>query len=286
MTPAAMVRLVYSVLGSLAFHGVLWVGVECWPAPSAQPVVPPPPILEVEAVVASGGQAGGAGGSAELPGAGGERIPREPGSPLTASERSGRSQAPAMVSTTRPVVARRAPSVRPAAPHDAPVVAPPAAAAEGSTLAPESTATVAEAAGSRGPLGTTGGGALGASAGSATGSGSSGAGGGRGAAGGSAGTRVDTACSTADALAIRAAVEARKRYPLLARRRGLEGSVELVVRVAPDGGLAEVQVARSAGEPFDSAALEAVHAAVPLPRCSAPVRIPIRFRLTGGHAIR
>ncbi len=80
---------------------------------------------------------------------------------------------------------------------------------------------------------------------------------------------------------LEAAVRARaaRDYPALARRRGLEGTVELRFRLRPDGGVVGLEVVRSAGPVLDEAARAAVLAAAPLPYYPAPVTLPIRYRL-------
>lgn len=50
----------------------------------------------------------------------------------------------------------------------------------------------------------------------------------------------------------------RPRYPRLERRRGREGSVLLRLRISAGGEVERVDVAESAGEAFDTAALEAL----------------------------
>lgn len=75
-------------------------------------------------------------------------------------------------------------------------------------------------------------------------------------------------------------------YPVSARRRGIEGTVLLDVRVGPGGEAREVKLARGAGETaLDEAAYEAVRGwrFVPARRgaeaVEAWVRIPVVFRL-------
>lgn len=78
-------------------------------------------------------------------------------------------------------------------------------------------------------------------------------------------------------------------YPLAARRLGLEGVVELRVRVAPDGRPDDVRVVSSSGHPLlDASAVDTVRTRwrfVPAERDGVPVadhvRFPIRFRLAG-----
>lgn len=80
-------------------------------------------------------------------------------------------------------------------------------------------------------------------------------------------------------------------YPLLARRRGLEGTVRLDVRVSADGIPTAVKVRESAGyEALDEAAVVAVWhwKFKPAQRGGMPVEasvvVPIRFRLGGDEA--
>lgn len=76
------------------------------------------------------------------------------------------------------------------------------------------------------------------------------------------------------------------RYPVSARRSGVSGTVDLKVRVAPDGRAAEVQVQRTSGsEALDVAALETVRTWLFIPGRTGqtPVEswivVPIVFRL-------
>jgi len=85
---------------------------------------------------------------------------------------------------------------------------------------------------------------------------------------------------------IQARIMAHRRYPLLARKRGLEGTVEVVFRVDAAGNVVDLRVDKSGGNLFDAAAVDAVRAAAPLPPCAQPIRVPIRFRLLDERAIR
>ncbi|MBI5488895.1 MAG: TonB family protein [Deltaproteobacteria bacterium] len=79
---------------------------------------------------------------------------------------------------------------------------------------------------------------------------------------------------------VRAAVDARKRYPPLARRRGVSGTVEVSFAVAEDGTVAEARVASSSGAALlDEAALEAVRGAAPFPVGGCRFELPVRFSL-------
>ena len=72
----------------------------------------------------------------------------------------------------------------------------------------------------------------------------------------------------------RSAVQAELRYPLSARRRGLAGSVELEVVIAPDGRVTGVTVVSSSShDVLDEAATGAVRRLSPLP---FPAHLPPR----------
>ncbi len=98
---------------------------------------------------------------------------------------------------------------------------------------------------------------------------------------------------TADALraylaGVRARIEAAKRYPRWARRRGIQGEVDLRFRLGPDGRLLGAEVKRSSGaKVLDQAAVEAVRRAAPFPpappgvvRSSVWLEVRLAFVLT------
>ena len=65
---------------------------------------------------------------------------------------------------------------------------------------------------------------------------------------------------------VRTRIEENRRYPLVARKLGLEGQVLVRFVIAPDGGLKEVKLGESCGNwSLDEAALAAVRAAEPFP---------------------
>ena len=82
-------------------------------------------------------------------------------------------------------------------------------------------------------------------------------------------------------------LDAHKRYPLRARRKGLQGQVELVFTLLPDGRLLQQAVARSSGHPvLDRAALATLERIDTFPPFPEPVRrdrwqfrAPLRFTL-------
>jgi TonB family protein len=82
-----------------------------------------------------------------------------------------------------------------------------------------------------------------------------------------------------------AALARAKRYPLLARQRGLEGVVEIAFTIHPDGRVSAVEVVNpSPHRLLDAAALSMVDriGSLPPPPSPAPLRFPARieYRLT------
>jgi TonB family protein len=255
-----MGRLGSCLVASVVLHGVVWVWLAArfsiWKHEVAQPspagLITSPPAnpqdpIEVEPV-------------SDVPSGGGLAV-RGPASTGTSS---GPKQARAAKVQIRPAPGIGT-STEALAADPAPVGA---VAAGGSDVASGSGAGSGPGVGS-GP---------GPGSGSGPGPGS-GPGSGPGAAGGPGGAGDVAAL-------ISARIQAHRRYPLLARKRGLEGTVEVVFRVDAAGNVTDLRVDKSAGELFDAAAVEAVRAAAPLPACTQPVRVPIRFRLTGERAIR
>ena len=61
-------------------------------------------------------------------------------------------------------------------------------------------------------------------------------------------------------------IDRHKQYPMLAQRRGLEGSGSVRIRIARDGRLIDRSLVRSTGEPMlDDAALDMVRRPSPFP---------------------
>lgn len=142
---------------------------------------------------------------------------------------------------------------------------------------------------------------LSAGAGSASGSGGSGLGGGGGAAGAGAGEgdgRGAGEGSGADGDrvqawlgVVRARIDDAKRYPMLARRLRLEGTVIVLLRIDATGALLEASARDGAHEALREAAVDAVRQAAPFPRPPAPertvsVEVPLVFSLTDPPARR
>jgi periplasmic protein TonB len=136
---------------------------------------------------------------------------------------------------------------------------------------------VAPGAGSSGKGGSgAGDGAGGGSAGGGTGTGRGGAGAGRG---------VDGAGGAPSARPI-GGYQVKPHYPESVRRRGIEGTALLKMRITEQGSVEDVQVERSAGHPdLDESAMEAVRRwrFDPARRDGEPVtvwvRIPVEFKL-------
>jgi protein TonB len=80
---------------------------------------------------------------------------------------------------------------------------------------------------------------------------------------------------------IRRYIERAKSYPLVARKRGIEGTVYVKFRINPDGQPVEIQIVRSSGsEILDKGALKIIKNAGPFPYINGVLEIPISFRLT------
>ena len=76
-----------------------------------------------------------------------------------------------------------------------------------------------------------------------------------------------------------------QRYPMVAQRRGWEGTAEVLVRFAPDGRVADIVLGKSSGrEVLDEEAVNMVRRASPLPEApqglfGKEIKVPIVFRL-------
>lgn len=82
---------------------------------------------------------------------------------------------------------------------------------------------------------------------------------------------------------IRDAILGHLRYPILARRRGWSGQMEVAFTITPSGSVSELRVLTSSGFPvLDDQALAAVRRSspfTPAPSIAATLIIPITFRL-------
>jgi protein TonB len=80
--------------------------------------------------------------------------------------------------------------------------------------------------------------------------------------------------------AIRAAIERAKKYPLFARRSGMEGTVTAEFSIDGRGRPENVKIKTSSGfELLDAAAKETIIRAAPFPFVEGRIEIPIAFRL-------
>lgn len=79
---------------------------------------------------------------------------------------------------------------------------------------------------------------------------------------------------------IRSRIERAKRYPLMARRHGLEGTSDVTFQIQEDGTISRLTLTRSSGAaPLDAAALATIRRAAPFPFYPDPIQIGIRFAL-------
>jgi len=82
---------------------------------------------------------------------------------------------------------------------------------------------------------------------------------------------------------VRRRIAERKGYPSMARRRGMEGVVNLRLRIADDGSVAEVRATGAAARLFERAALDAVERAAPFPPppdAFPDFEVAIRYQMT------
>ncbi len=76
------------------------------------------------------------------------------------------------------------------------------------------------------------------------------------------------------------AIERVKTYPVLARRRGIEGTVYVGFRIGPEGDPMEIEILKSSGHNIlDTATLNVVKKAAPYPYIKSRVEVPIIYRL-------
>jgi len=79
---------------------------------------------------------------------------------------------------------------------------------------------------------------------------------------------------------IRAAVEKAKNYPLLAKKRGIEGTATTEFTINSNGLPENIRIVRSSGSDIlDNAAKNTVVRASPFPAVNGIIEIPITFRL-------
>jgi len=81
-------------------------------------------------------------------------------------------------------------------------------------------------------------------------------------------------------LGLMEAIERVKKYPRLARERGMEGVVRLRFMLNHSGGVDAVELVKSSGyEILDSASISAVYRAAPMPYVNGWVEMPMRYVL-------
>ncbi len=79
---------------------------------------------------------------------------------------------------------------------------------------------------------------------------------------------------------IRNSIERTKTYPLLARKRGTEGTVHISFRISPQGEPQDFKILKSSGSRIlDNATLDIVEKAAPFPYVDSPIEVPVVFRL-------
>jgi TonB family protein len=80
--------------------------------------------------------------------------------------------------------------------------------------------------------------------------------------------------------AIRSAIERAKNYPILARKRGIEGTVIVSFRIDARGSPQDVKIVRSSGyQILDEEVPKMLRKASPFPELSGDIVIPVIFRL-------
>ncbi len=81
---------------------------------------------------------------------------------------------------------------------------------------------------------------------------------------------------------IRDSILGNLRYPVLARRKGWSGLVEVAFMIAPDGSVGELRIQASSGFPaLDNEAMTAIRRSAPFPppRMAALLVMPVNFQL-------
>ena len=82
--------------------------------------------------------------------------------------------------------------------------------------------------------------------------------------------------------AIRDSIFANLHYPILARRKGWSGKVDVAFMIQPDGNVSELRIQASSGYPvLDEQALDAIRRSAPFtpPRIAALLVMPVTFQL-------
>ena len=92
--------------------------------------------------------------------------------------------------------------------------------------------------------------------------------------------RVRSGLAGTEYLGLFEAIEKVKKYPRLARERGMEGVVRIRFRLDRSGGVENIKVVKSSGhEILDRASISAVYRAVPMPYVNGWVDMPMKYVL-------
>jgi TonB family protein len=76
------------------------------------------------------------------------------------------------------------------------------------------------------------------------------------------------------------AIEQAKTYPLMARRRGIEGTVYVSFRISPEGDPTHIEILKSSGHNIlDTATMDVVRKAAPYPYFESRIEVPIIYKL-------
>jgi len=79
---------------------------------------------------------------------------------------------------------------------------------------------------------------------------------------------------------IGSAIERVKTYPALARKRGIEGTVQVSFRITLTGEPEEIRIMKSSGfRILDRATLRVVKKAAPYPHLDRRVEVPVAYKL-------
>ena len=90
----------------------------------------------------------------------------------------------------------------------------------------------------------------------------------------------ETGVSSGIVKLISMAIERVKTYPVIARKRGIEGTVYVSFRISIDGRPEGIRVLKSSGHPIlDKATVSVVRKAAPYPHIDQPVEVPVAYKL-------
>ncbi|MEK6744486.1 MAG: energy transducer TonB [Nitrospirota bacterium] len=98
--------------------------------------------------------------------------------------------------------------------------------------------------------------------------------------GGQSGGVIAVGYSPEEWMRFSTALERVKRYPRLARERGIEGTVLVRFKVQPTGGIERVDIVKSSGAKIlDDASVSTVYRAAPVPYVDGWVEVPMVYQL-------